>query len=174
MRFCEQCFNGDRQLDCSLKEQLLSTDDFLVFKEMMIKRRSDLHRSIPLSTTAKFSEETDFSVMSEEVHSSPTCLGTAPPPEGVISEEVRSFMSEDFSVYGTSTGGPRPTTTCEDDEQKADDVGRQMEHGQSNEAVCRHDLPVISQPAPVNSRAKTLLEQPQAFPMDATEVKPIR
>jgi len=43
-RFCEEGLRGDKALHRSVIERLLSVDDFLVFKAMMVKRNAELHR----------------------------------------------------------------------------------------------------------------------------------
>lgn len=42
--FCEQCLHGDRQLDPAFRMNLLSTEDFLFFKQMMLDRSSRIRR----------------------------------------------------------------------------------------------------------------------------------
>mmetsp|Transcript_100455 Transcript_100455/g.174331 ORF Transcript_100455/g.174331 Transcript_100455/m.174331 type:complete len:479 (-) Transcript_100455:80-1516(-) len=45
-KFCERGLSGNNELHRSLVEQLLSVEDFLVFKAMMVKRNADLHREV--------------------------------------------------------------------------------------------------------------------------------
>lgn len=45
-KFCERGLTGNNELHRSLVEQLLSVEDFLVFKAMMVKRNADLHREV--------------------------------------------------------------------------------------------------------------------------------
>jgi hypothetical protein len=55
MRFCERGLSGNNQLHRSLVEQLISVDDFLVFKAMMVKRSCELDREVlgpPLTNAA--------------------------------------------------------------------------------------------------------------------------
>jgi len=46
MRFCERGLCGNNELHRSLIEQLISVEDFLVFKAMMVKRNCDLNREV--------------------------------------------------------------------------------------------------------------------------------
>lgn len=52
-RFCQHGLTGSSELHRSLVEQLISVDDFLVFKAMMLKRNSELSREAlqPVATT---------------------------------------------------------------------------------------------------------------------------
>lgn len=45
-KFCERGLSGTNELHRSLVEQLLSVEDFLVFKAMMVKRNADLNREV--------------------------------------------------------------------------------------------------------------------------------
>mmetsp|Transcript_16248 Transcript_16248/g.37453 ORF Transcript_16248/g.37453 Transcript_16248/m.37453 type:complete len:371 (+) Transcript_16248:75-1187(+) len=44
--FCQQGLDGSNQLHRSLVEQLISADDFLIFKAMMVKRNAELNREL--------------------------------------------------------------------------------------------------------------------------------
>lgn len=46
-RFLERCLSTDTEMCNSLRTQLLSTDDFMVFKAMMIRRKSEFEASAP-------------------------------------------------------------------------------------------------------------------------------
>jgi hypothetical protein len=46
MRFCERGLSGNNELHRNLVEQLISYDEFLVFKAMMVKRCADLTREV--------------------------------------------------------------------------------------------------------------------------------
>eukprot|EP00929_Paragymnodinium_shiwhaense_P067053 TRINITY_DN33734_c0_g1_i1.p1 TRINITY_DN33734_c0_g1~~TRINITY_DN33734_c0_g1_i1.p1 ORF type:complete len:502 (+),score=163.75 TRINITY_DN33734_c0_g1_i1:168-1673(+) len=51
-RFCELGMNANQELPRSIIEQLLSVDDFLVFKAMMVKRSAELHAEALLKRPA--------------------------------------------------------------------------------------------------------------------------
>lgn len=59
-RFCEQGLKGDKDLHRSIVEQLLSVDDFLVFKAMMVKRGAELHQETVLSSKRGANETEAF------------------------------------------------------------------------------------------------------------------
>lgn len=75
--FCEHGLTGSSELHRSLVEQLISVDDFLVFKAMMLKRNSELAREAlqPIATTYVIADE-----------SQPPPPPPQPPAEGEMGE----------------------------------------------------------------------------------------
>lgn len=61
MRFCQRGLSGNNELHRSLVEQLVSVEDFLVFKAMMVKRNCEINREVlgrPLTNAAPLSSDT--------------------------------------------------------------------------------------------------------------------
>lgn len=60
MRFCQRGLSGSNELHRSLVEQLVSVEDFLVFKAMMVKRNCEINREVlgpPLTNAAPVSSD---------------------------------------------------------------------------------------------------------------------
>jgi len=61
-RFCEHGLTGNNELYRNIAEELISVDDFLVFKAMMVKRSADIHREA-LGRARKSFEDSDDGVL---------------------------------------------------------------------------------------------------------------
>lgn len=161
-RFCEQCLNGTRQLDDSFKVMLLGTDDFIVFKQMMIKRRSDLHHSL--------------------VDLVPSSLRTP----STVPKQVQAMMALDQDIdlseesYAMPLGTPKANAVCEDYTQllleedarlTAEDkvvLGGPVEHWLNSVRQGMHSPESLhAGPLVINPRPKTLLEHRGSVPADA-------
>eukprot|EP00930_Biecheleria_cincta_P007244 TRINITY_DN10843_c0_g1_i2.p1 TRINITY_DN10843_c0_g1~~TRINITY_DN10843_c0_g1_i2.p1 ORF type:complete len:468 (-),score=152.74 TRINITY_DN10843_c0_g1_i2:139-1413(-) len=87
-QFCQQGLTGSNELQRSLVEQIISVDDFLVFKAMMVKRNSELSREALQPIAATYVIATDPVIADEN----------QPPPPPPPAEEVSQGQAEETDV----------------------------------------------------------------------------
>lgn len=91
-QFCQHGLTGSNELHRSLVEQIISVDDFLVFKAMMLKRNSELSREAlkPIVTT--------YAVAADPVIADENQPPPPPPPPPPPGEEVSQGVTGETDV----------------------------------------------------------------------------
>lgn len=73
-RFCQHGLTGSNELHRGLVEQLLSIDDFLVFKAMMVRRNADLTREALAASALAAAEAEQHQLKLDQLEAAQKCL----------------------------------------------------------------------------------------------------
>eukprot|EP00928_Gymnodinium_smaydae_P055270 TRINITY_DN38860_c0_g1_i1.p1 TRINITY_DN38860_c0_g1~~TRINITY_DN38860_c0_g1_i1.p1 ORF type:complete len:450 (+),score=54.31 TRINITY_DN38860_c0_g1_i1:53-1351(+) len=96
VEFCEQCVRGERPIPGSAVEQLLSTEDFLCFKRLMLKRKAERSEQ-----TAQASGALD-SLLAKELLVLSSVPEPQAQPDGLIANQLTKGEAVDAASFRTA------------------------------------------------------------------------